>query len=243
MSFTYGWHVGNVATTWRGGHDIASSVEAASPCAGTTASNEQRSHGSSHDGYVVFVGWMLPGGGADRAIRIARRAGKRIVLVARVWEFDEREYFLSSIEPLLDADAVYLGDVAGERRLELLRSAEALITPTRWPESLVRIFLEAVAGGTPILALGDGLAADVIEHGKTGFLCHDDDEITRMLVSTPHVVSADRELRPADVPVPAPPRVPWPCHAEPAHGIPLQLPPPGGRFGRDRWRRAAVSAR
>ncbi len=193
-------------------------------------------------GYVVFVGWMLPAGGADRAICIARRAGKRIVLMARVWELAERQYFLDSIEPLLGADAVFVGDVAGERRLELLEAADALVTPARWPESLVRVFFEAVATGTPIVALRDGIAADVIEDGKTGYLCGGDDEIARMLVYTVDIDHVRRGTHPAGAPSGAPPRVPWPCHAEPAHGIPLRLPPPGTRLGRGRWRRAAIGA-
>jgi hypothetical protein len=70
--------------------------------------------GAGDGGYVLCEGWMHPDGGIDRAIAVARAAGKRIVVVADVWEPSERSFFTGTIEPLLGADAVFVGGlVAG----------------------------------------------------------------------------------------------------------------------------------
>lgn len=36
------------------------------------------------------------------------------------------------------------------------------------------VMLEALASGTPVVAFPEGAAPEVIEHGKTGFLCSDE---------------------------------------------------------------------
>ncbi len=36
------------------------------------------------------------------------------------------------------------------------------------------VMLEAMACGTPVLAFHEGAAPEVVDHGRTGFLCEDD---------------------------------------------------------------------
>ncbi len=76
--------------------------------------------------------------------------------------------------PLLGSDAVYLGEVSHERKIELLAGAKALLFPIRWNEPFGMVMLEAFACGTPVLAFPEGAAPEVVEDGKTGFLCEDD---------------------------------------------------------------------
>ena len=58
--------------------------------------------------------------GAHRAIEIARKAGIRILMAAKMREPWEMRYFAEQVEPLLGPDALYLGEVSHERKLELL---------------------------------------------------------------------------------------------------------------------------
>ena len=130
--------------------------------------------GDDEGEYLLFLGRMAPDKGAHRAIEIARKAGYRVLLAAKMREAWERAYFDEQVAPLLGADAVYLGEVPHERKLELLAGARGLLFPIRWNEPFGMVMLEAFACGTPVLAFPEGAAPEVIEDGKTGFLCEDD---------------------------------------------------------------------
>jgi glycosyltransferase involved in cell wall biosynthesis len=131
--------------------------------------------GGDKDGpYVVFLGRMAHDKGAHRAINIAHKAGIRLLMAAKMREPQELSYFTEEVEPLLGKDAAYLGEVSHERKLELLAGASALLFPIRWNEPFGMVMLEAMACGTPVLAFEEGAAPEVVDHGRTGFLCEDD---------------------------------------------------------------------
>lgn len=131
--------------------------------------------------YVLFLGRMAADKGAHRAIDVARRAGRRILLAAKMREPWEHAYFDEHVSPRLGTDAVYLGEVDHERKLELLAGASALLFPIRWNEPFGMVMLEAMACGTPVLAFPEGAAPEVVEDGKTGFLCQDEDAMVDAL--------------------------------------------------------------
>ncbi|HTT86495.1 MAG TPA: glycosyltransferase family 4 protein [Acidimicrobiales bacterium] len=130
--------------------------------------------GGDADGdYLVFLGRMAADKGAHRAIEVARRAGARVLMAAKMRETWERAYFERQVEPLLGPDAVYLGEVPHERKVELLANARALLFPIRWNEPFGMVMLEAMACGTPVLAFPEGAAPEVVDDGTTGYLCTD----------------------------------------------------------------------
>ncbi len=137
--------------------------------------------GDADGPYVLFLGRMADDKGAHRAITIARDAGMRILMAAKMREAWERTYFEEKVEPLLGPDAVYLGEVSHERKLELLAGAAALVFPIRWNEPFGMVMIEALACGTPVLAFPEGAAPEVVEHGRTGFLCSDEAAMTEAI--------------------------------------------------------------
>jgi glycosyltransferase involved in cell wall biosynthesis len=137
--------------------------------------------GDGHGGYVLFLGRMNPDKGAHRAIDIARAAGKRILLAAKMWEPAEVRYFTEQVEPRLGRDAVFVGQVGGQRKLDLLGGAEALVNPIRWNEPFGLVMIEALACGTPVLSFAEGAAPEIVDHGRTGFLCADEDDMVESL--------------------------------------------------------------
>jgi glycosyltransferase involved in cell wall biosynthesis len=137
-------------------------------------------------GYLVFLGRISPEKGLDTAIRVARRVGVPLLIGARMplphlhdpnvradWEYWENE-----VQPLLEGRQVeLLGQVAGKDKDELLRNAAALLFPIRWPEPFGLVMVEAMACGTPVLALRDGSVPELIEDGVTGFIRDTEDEL------------------------------------------------------------------
>lgn len=137
--------------------------------------------GDGRGPYVLFLGRMAEDKGVHRAVEIARKAGIRILIAAKMREPWETQYFAERVEPLLGADAEYLGEVSHARKLELLAGAAALVFPIRWNEPFGMVMLEAMACGTPVLAFAEGAAPEVVDHGTTGYVCADEGEMADAL--------------------------------------------------------------
>jgi len=137
--------------------------------------------GGGEGGYCLFLGRMSPDKGAHRAIAVARKAQVPLMMAAKMrepWEFD---YFEAEVKPHLDDDVQYLGEVPHEEKLQLLAGARALLFPIRWNEPFGMVMLEALACGTPVLAFPEGAAPEVVDDGRTGFLCHDENDMAEAI--------------------------------------------------------------
>jgi glycosyltransferase involved in cell wall biosynthesis len=56
-----------------------------------------------------------------------------------------------------------------------------MLFPIRWNEPFGLVMIESLACGTPVLAFPEGAAPEVIEDGRTGFLCHDEAQMAELL--------------------------------------------------------------
>ena len=137
--------------------------------------------GAGDGGYVAFVGRLSPEKRPDVAIRLARRAGVRIVLAAKM-EPLEQEYFDARVRPLLDEPGVeWVGEVDEAQKVQLLGAARALLFPILWPEPFGLAMIEAMACGTPVVTRRCGATPEVVADGRTGFVCDDDDGVLAAL--------------------------------------------------------------
>ncbi len=142
---------------------------------------EQYPLGGGDGGYVLFLGRMSPDKGVHRALAVAKAAGRRLVIAAKMREPEELRYFHEVVEPLLDDQVTCLGEATGPEKIALLAGAEALLNPIRWAEPFGLVMIEALATGTPVLAFAEGAAPEIVEHGRTGFLCADEDDMAGRL--------------------------------------------------------------
>jgi glycosyltransferase involved in cell wall biosynthesis len=133
--------------------------------------------GPGGGGYLLFVGRMNPDKGVHRAVRIARDAGLPLIVVTKMWEQPERDYFDAQVRPLLHDGVELRFDTEPEERVELLRHAEALLDPIDWPEPFGLAMAEALACGTPVLVSPRGAAPEIVVDGVTGFLRESDAEL------------------------------------------------------------------
>jgi glycosyltransferase involved in cell wall biosynthesis len=126
--------------------------------------------------YFAFLGRVSPEKGLDRAIEIARRAGARLRIAAKV-DAHDRPYFESRIRPLLGLPGIeFLGELDESRKPELLGNATALLFPIEWPEPFGLAMIEAMSCGTPVVAFAHGAAPEIVENGVTGFVVESVDE-------------------------------------------------------------------
>jgi glycosyltransferase involved in cell wall biosynthesis len=131
--------------------------------------------GAGDGGYAVFLGRISPEKRPDAAIAIARAAGVRLVIAAKVDPAD-RAYFEAVIEPLLAAGTgvEFIGEVGDREKAALLGGACALVNPVLWPEPFGLVMIEAMACGTPVLGRRCGAIPEVLVDGVTGVVADDD---------------------------------------------------------------------
>ncbi|MFC0550078.1 glycosyltransferase family 4 protein [Planotetraspora thailandica] len=129
------------------------------------------------DDWVLWMGRLNPDKGAHLAIEVARAAGRRILLAGKRTEPAELAYFDDHVAPLLGPNAEYLGEASAELKHELLSRARCLVFPLQWDEPFGMIMIEAMACGTPVVALGRGSVPEIVTDGVTGFVRTSVDEL------------------------------------------------------------------
>jgi glycosyltransferase involved in cell wall biosynthesis len=131
--------------------------------------------------YLAFLGRLSQEKRPDRAIEMAKRAGMKLKIAAKLDKSD-REYVNAEIKPLLDHPLVeYIGEIGEFEKQEFLGNARALLFPIDWPEPFGLVMIEAMACGTPIIAYPCGSVPEIVDDGLTGFLVNDIDEAVRAI--------------------------------------------------------------
>jgi glycosyltransferase involved in cell wall biosynthesis len=173
---------------------------------------DQLAFGPGDGRYLAYLGRISPEKGLDVAIRVACRAGLPLKVAARLplpHENDpnaqaDRVYFDNVVQPLLDCPGVeLLGELDTRRRAAFLGNAAGLVFPISWPEPFGLVMPEAMACGTPVLALRAGSVPEIVEDGLTGFICDDEDGLVDAVSQLPEIdrrrcrSEAERRFSPA----------------------------------------------
>ena len=118
--------------------------------------------------YALYLGKLAPNKGTSHLVDVAGRARLEWPLVV-VGDGPER----AAIEAQAKAsgrDVRFAGWADRPQTVAWLAHATLLIFPSRGPESLSRVLLEASALGVPIAAMKTGGTPDIVRHGETGLL-------------------------------------------------------------------------
>jgi glycosyltransferase involved in cell wall biosynthesis len=137
--------------------------------------------------YLVFTGRISPEKRPDWAIRIARRAGVELRIAAKVASVD-RPYFEDVVKPLLKEPGIeFIGEVDETEKERLLGGALGMLFPIDWPEPFGLVMIEAMACGTPTLAMRRGSVPEIITHGQSGFIVDNVDEAVQAVERLPQI--------------------------------------------------------
>jgi len=133
--------------------------------------------GDGASGYLAFVSRLTPEKAPDLAIKVAIKAGMKIVVGGNVAD-TEKEYFESKVKPLLDHPLVeYVGELDDAGKNRVIGGASGFLVPIQWDEPFGLAFIEALATGTPIISCPRGSLPELIEDGRHGFLVSTEDEL------------------------------------------------------------------
>jgi glycosyltransferase involved in cell wall biosynthesis len=142
------------------------------------------------DNMLLFLGRIHPDKGVHHAIDAARVAGLPITVAGKCSEPVEREYYRTHIQPRLARDVTMFGVADATTKRELLARAAGLLFPVVWEEPFGMVMLEAMACGTPVIALHRGSVPEVVVDGVTGVICADPTDL-------PDAIHSARRLDPS----------------------------------------------
>jgi len=123
---------------------------------------------------LLFFGRIHPDKGAREAIEVARRSGRKLDMYGVIQDHD---YYQQYIRPHVDGNhVVFHGPVGGAERGKALGQAYALLHLINFDEPFGLSVVEAMACGTPVIAVNRGSMPELIDDGRTGFLVRSADE-------------------------------------------------------------------
>jgi len=148
-------------------------------------------YSQTKEDYLLFLAamqgpahaWKYHDKGLDIALAVARDLGVRLMVAGTAREQGTLELVAALCR---EHGALFLGDVRGRRKVELLAGARALIFPTRRPEGCPLAVLEALLSGTPVLASDVGVCREVVTP-DVGFVCAGREDYLRAFERLPGI--------------------------------------------------------
>ena len=160
--------------------------------------------------YVITLARFTPDKGQDIAARVCAELGLTLRMAGTVGGISSRELLCKELRDDPDSPlhnyrdvqyyqqverdypkAQWVGNLGGDAKRELVAGARALLMPIRWEEPFGMAVIEALASGTPVVAMRRGAMPVIIDHGRNGFLAGDEREFK-------HYLQRVGELRPED---------------------------------------------
>ena len=127
--------------------------------------------------YLAFLGRVAPVKGVHLAIAVAKKTGIPLKIAGELQPLYD-DYWQKEVKPHIDGKFIeFIGEVGPADKNELLANARALLFPIQWDEPFGLVMIEAMACGTPVLALNAGSVPEVVREGISGHICRSVDEL------------------------------------------------------------------
>jgi len=137
--------------------------------------------------YLLFLGRFNAEKGALEAIEVAKRVGVRLLLAA-----PEDEYYREVVARHVDGTTVeYVGEVDHAGKNRLLGGARALLYPVQVGEPFGLVLVEAMACGTPVVALNKGAVSEIVLNGVNGYHAETLEEMSAFVLRAFELKRAD----------------------------------------------------
>jgi len=127
--------------------------------------------------YVLYLGKLAPNKGTQYLVDVLTKADLDWKLIVAGDGPDRAR--LEEHARASGRAIEFRGWVDRRESVRLLAGAAMLIFPSRGPESLSRVLIEASALGLPIAAMDTGGTRDIVDHDVTGLLSRTPDELAR----------------------------------------------------------------
>lgn len=127
--------------------------------------------------HLSFLGRIAPPKGVHLAIEIAYKSGIPLKIGGEIQPL-YKDYWEQAVKPKVDGKFIeYVGEVGLKEKNELLGSSMAMLFPIQWDEPFGLVMIEAMACGTPVLALPGGSVEEVVKDGVSGWVRRSPEEL------------------------------------------------------------------
>lgn len=126
---------------------------------------EEFIYGPEKEDWLLYLGRVQLLKGANTAVEIARRTGRRLKIAGQ-GKLDE------TVPPFVEM----VGYADPAMKADLLSRAAALVVPSRYCEPFGYNAIEAAMSGTPVISVDWGGFTETVLHGVTGYRCRSMDQ-------------------------------------------------------------------
>lgn len=135
----------------------------------------------------VFMGTLSHNKGIDIAVKVAHKLGVSLTIAGEIRESD-RPFLDKEIFPYVDGERIkFIGEVGHEKKNRLFSEADGVLFPSRWNEAFGLVIAEALACGTPVIALNNGAVSEVLRQGETGFIAESEEQFIEAMKRTKEI--------------------------------------------------------
>lgn len=152
---------------------------------------EQYEFSEEKRGYLLFIGRIIREKGILHAIEVAEKTGQKLIIAGPM---KDKQLYENEIKPRIESNPniEYVGLVGGKPKQELIKHARCVLFPTLWEEPFGLVIVEAMACGTPVVALANGSVPEIMA-GFPNLICTTVDEMVQKVLHEPF--PAPDELR------------------------------------------------
>lgn len=134
------------------------------------------------NGRLLFVGRIAPEKNLPLVLKVAQRSGLGLDIIGRVPE--KNQTYWQTLQPAIDGVYIrYLGPKDHSELTTYYAKALALLFPSDINEAFGLVAIESQLCGTPVIMYRGGSRGELIEEGKTGFLCDTEEDFIRAVRS------------------------------------------------------------
>lgn len=129
--------------------------------------------------YVAYLGRIIEPKGVHLAVAAVKlynqtHPGKQLKLKIAGKHYaghNKDGYWREAINPSIGANIEYVGFINNDsEKQDFLGNARALIVPSLFAEPFGMVAIEALACGTPVIALDSGALPEIVKNSRTGFV-------------------------------------------------------------------------
>ncbi|MBR8829160.1 MAG: glycosyltransferase family 4 protein [Gomphosphaeria aponina SAG 52.96 = DSM 107014] len=142
------------------------------------------------DNALAWLGRIAPEKALEDAVEAAEITETKLKIFGKI---QVQEYWEQICQDYPAAPMEYMGFLSTENLQQELGKCRALLMTPRWVEAFGNVAIEALACGVPVIAYLRGGPAEIVQHGKTGFLVLPD-SITELVEAIGNIDQIDRKL-------------------------------------------------